>query len=92
MLALRDQVDIRRILDVGIFKGGSAALYAKLFQPEKLAIEYMPQPVEALTSSSRTTHYRRASSRTTASINRMRRRWDAFSPIGTNDTLSAADP
>jgi hypothetical protein len=47
--ALRDTESIRRILDVGIFKGGSAALYTKLFVPEKLvAVEYLPQPVEAL--------------------------------------------
>jgi SAM-dependent methyltransferase len=49
VLALRDTERIDRILDVGIFKGGSAALYMKLFAPEKLvAIEYLPQPVEAL--------------------------------------------
>ena len=49
VLALRDTESIRRILDVGIFKGGSAALYVKLFAPEKLvAVEYMPKPVEAL--------------------------------------------
>jgi hypothetical protein len=49
VLALRDTENIGRILDIGIFKGGSAALYMKLFAPEKLvAIEYMPQPVEPL--------------------------------------------
>jgi hypothetical protein len=49
VLALRDTESIGRILDVGIFKGGSAALYMKVFAPEKLvAVEYMPQPVEAL--------------------------------------------
>ena len=36
VLALRDTESIRRILDVGIFKGGSAALYMKVFAPEKL--------------------------------------------------------
>src|SRR5580765_1924780 len=36
VLALRDREHIDRILDVGIFKGGSAALYAKVFQPAKL--------------------------------------------------------
>jgi len=49
VLNLRETESIRRILDVGIFKGGSAALYMKVFAPEKLvAVEYMPQPVEAL--------------------------------------------
>lgn len=47
--ALREHEHIKRILDVGIFKGGSAALYAKLFEPEKLvAIEQGAAPVEVL--------------------------------------------
>ena len=47
--ALREHEHIKRILDVGIFKGGSAALYAKLFDPEKLvAIEQGSAPVEVL--------------------------------------------
>jgi len=50
MLALREQERIDRILDIGVFKGGSAALYALLFQPSKLiAIEFLPAPVDALT-------------------------------------------
>ena len=50
ILALRDREHIERILDIGIFKGGSAALYAKLFQPAKLiAVEYAAEPVPALT-------------------------------------------
>jgi len=50
VLALRDNEDIHRILDVGIFKGGSAVLYTKIFEPAKLvAIEFLPTPVEALT-------------------------------------------
>ena len=48
--ALQEREQIKRILDVGIFKGGSAALYAKLFEPEKLvAIDFSTAPVEALT-------------------------------------------
>jgi predicted O-methyltransferase YrrM len=40
---------IKRILEVGIFQGGSAVLYHKLFQPEKLvAVEYAPEPIESL--------------------------------------------
>ena len=49
IVALRGQNDIRRIVDLGIFKGGSVALYAKLFEPERLvAIESMVPPVEPL--------------------------------------------
>jgi SAM-dependent methyltransferase len=51
VLAIRKRERIEKILDVGIFKGGSAALYSKLFEPAKLvAIEYMPEPVAALTA------------------------------------------
>jgi predicted O-methyltransferase YrrM len=50
MAAMREREHFKRILDVGIFKGGSAALYAKLFDPEKLvAIEFSPTPIEPLT-------------------------------------------
>jgi predicted O-methyltransferase YrrM len=50
MAALPEREQIKRILDVGILKGGSAALYAKLFQPEKLvAIDFAVKPVSALT-------------------------------------------
>jgi hypothetical protein len=46
IVALREQNEIRRTVDLGIFKGGSVALYAKLFEPEKLvAIEYTASPV-----------------------------------------------
>ena len=49
MVEIRDHEDIRTIVDLGIFKGGSVALYAKLFDPEKLvAIEILPDPVPAL--------------------------------------------
>jgi len=49
VLALRAHERVERILDVGIFKGGSAVLYAKLFRPAKLvAIEYAAEPVAAL--------------------------------------------
>jgi SAM-dependent methyltransferase len=49
IVALREQNEIRRIVDLGIFKGGSVALYAKLFEPEKLvAIEYTASPVKPL--------------------------------------------
>jgi len=49
VLALRARERIERILDIGIFKGGSAALYAKLFAPARLvAIEYAAEPVAAL--------------------------------------------
>ena len=49
MVDLRDGEDIRRIVDLGIFKGGSVALYTKLFDPEKLvAVELLPDPVPAL--------------------------------------------
>jgi SAM-dependent methyltransferase len=48
--ALREREQITRILDVGIFKGGSVALYAQLFQPEQLvAIELADTPEAALT-------------------------------------------
>jgi SAM-dependent methyltransferase len=50
MLALPERDEIKRIFDVGIFKGGSAAFYAKLFEPEKLvAIDIAATPVEPLT-------------------------------------------
>ena len=49
--ALREREQIKRILDVGILKGGSTALYAKLFEPEKLvAIDIASKPVDALTA------------------------------------------
>jgi SAM-dependent methyltransferase len=51
VLAIRKRERIEKILDVGIFKGGSAALYWKLFEPAKLvAIEYSKEPVAALTA------------------------------------------
>jgi SAM-dependent methyltransferase len=49
--AFREREQIKRILDVGIFKGGSTALYAKLFEPEKLvAIDLATTPVDVLTN------------------------------------------
>jgi SAM-dependent methyltransferase len=39
----------RRVLEVGIFKGGSVALFAGLWQPERLvAVDIITQPVAAL--------------------------------------------
>jgi SAM-dependent methyltransferase len=39
----------RRVLEVGIFKGGSVALFAGLWQPERLlAVDIVTQPVAAL--------------------------------------------
>lgn len=39
-----------KILDVGIFKGGSVVLYDQLFRPSRIvALEYWPDPVPALT-------------------------------------------
>ena len=49
IFALRDREDIKRIVDIGIFKGGSMALYALVFAPEKLVgIEYSTTPQESL--------------------------------------------
>jgi hypothetical protein len=49
LVGLRETENIRQIVDIGIFKGGSVALYSKLFEPEKLvAIEVMPEPVGPL--------------------------------------------
>lgn len=48
-VALPEREQIKRILDVGILKGGSAAFYAKLFDPEKLvAIDFAVTPVAVL--------------------------------------------
>lgn len=50
IVALQEHEQIKRILDVGIFKGGSTALYAKIFEPDKLvAIDLAARPVDALT-------------------------------------------
>lgn len=39
-----------KILDLGIFKGGSVVLYDQLFRPQRLiAVEFWPDPVPALT-------------------------------------------
>lgn len=41
--------DVQKILELGVFKGGSVVLHDKLFSPlRNVAIEYTPQPVEAL--------------------------------------------
>jgi predicted O-methyltransferase YrrM len=49
LLVLREQEDIKRIVDIGIFKGGSVALYALLFSPEKMVgIEYAASPEKSL--------------------------------------------
>jgi SAM-dependent methyltransferase len=48
-VALRNIENIKQIVDLGIYKGGSVALYTLLFAPEKLVgIEYLPEPVEPL--------------------------------------------
>jgi hypothetical protein len=44
------QQKIGKIFEMGIFKGGSVVLYDQIFRPLKIAaIDYMPQPVHALT-------------------------------------------
>jgi hypothetical protein len=44
------QQKISKVFEMGIFKGGSVALYEQIFQPLKIAaIDYMPEPVNALT-------------------------------------------
>lgn len=49
IIAMRDSENIKRIVDIGIFKGGSMALYALAFAPEKLVgIEYSATPEESL--------------------------------------------
>ncbi len=49
MLALAKQRPVARILDMGIFKGGSVALYDSIFRPNKLvAIEFLDKPYTAL--------------------------------------------
>jgi len=49
MVGIRDREDVRQIIDLGIFKGGSVAFYAKLYDPVKLvAIDLHPDPVPAL--------------------------------------------
>ncbi len=51
MVATRDGESIQRIVDIGIFKGGSMALYALLFAPTKLVgIEYTAAREEQLDS------------------------------------------
>jgi O-methyltransferase len=49
VLALARQRPIARVLDLGIFKGGSVALYDQVFSPKKLvAIDLLQEPVTAL--------------------------------------------
>ena len=49
LLGIRETTHIERIVDIGIFKGGSMALYALLFDPVKLVgIEYAPDIVVPL--------------------------------------------
>jgi len=50
VVELRAQEQIKRIFEVGIFKGGSTALYAKLFEPEKLVAIDISAPVDVLTA------------------------------------------
>ncbi len=45
------QQSICKIFEMGILQGGSVILYDQIFQPEKIvAIEYVPEPVDALVS------------------------------------------
>jgi SAM-dependent methyltransferase len=49
LLKIKETSHIERIVDLGIFKGGSMALYALLFEPVKLVgIEYSPDLVVPL--------------------------------------------
>jgi len=49
LFEMRETANIRRIVDLGIFKGGSMALYALIFEPLKLVgIEYATDVVEPL--------------------------------------------
>ncbi|OGA74812.1 MAG: hypothetical protein A3G81_16810 [Betaproteobacteria bacterium RIFCSPLOWO2_12_FULL_65_14] len=49
MVRLAARQEIRKVLDIGIFKAGSVVLFDRLFQPEKLvAIDLNPIPVAAL--------------------------------------------
>ena len=49
LLKIRETTHIKRIVDLGIFKGGSMALYALLFEPVKLVgIEYASEVVAPL--------------------------------------------
>jgi predicted O-methyltransferase YrrM len=49
VVKLRDASSIKNIVDIGIFKGGSVALYALVFEPKKLvAIEYKSDRVGPL--------------------------------------------
>ncbi len=49
IFALGNRENFKRIVDIGIFKGGSMALYALIFAPEKLVgIEYLATPEESL--------------------------------------------
>lgn len=48
--ALNDAAPVRNLLEMGIFKGGSAALFELLYRPAKfVAVEYTPEPIPALT-------------------------------------------
>jgi len=49
MIDLGKQREIMKIFEMGIFQGGSTVLYDQVFQADKIvAIDYHPQPVEAL--------------------------------------------
>jgi hypothetical protein len=48
-IAIGREQKIKKVFDMGIFKGGSVVLYDQIFQPDKIvAIDFMRLPVEAL--------------------------------------------
>lgn len=50
-LSIKQKQNVKKIFDMGIFKGGSVVLYDQLFRPDKIvAIDFMLPPVEALTN------------------------------------------
>lgn len=50
-IAVRERIAAERIVEVGIYRGGSTALLHALFQPERLvAIELTAKPAEALST------------------------------------------
>ncbi len=49
VISMTSKMEVRNVLELGIFKGGSTVLYSKLFNPRKLiAIESVADPVPAL--------------------------------------------
>ncbi len=49
LISMTSKMEVNHIFDLRIFKGGSIALYAKLFNPNKIiAVDYVAEPVHAL--------------------------------------------